>query len=113
MVLKLDLKLSMGTKKEEQTDLMEANRTEVIPPSFYKVLLLNDDYTTMDFVILVLKKFFNKTEEEAHSLMMEIHLKGQAVCGIYTFEVAESKVSKVNKFSKENGHPLKCISESE
>ena len=98
---------------QEQSDLLEETRTKTIPPSMHKVLLLNDDYTTMDFVVLVLKKFFNKSEEEAMTIMMEVHLQGKGVCGIYTFEVAESKAGKVNRFSKDHGHPLKCVTEPE
>ncbi len=82
-------------------------------PARYKVLLLNDDYTTMDFVILVLKKFFHKTAEESERLMFKVHQEGAAVCGVYTYEVAESKVFKVNKFAREHGHPLKCTMEAE
>lgn len=82
-------------------------------PSRYKVILHNDDYTTMDFVVLVLKKFFHKTGEDAERIMFKVHQEGSAVCGAYTYEVAESKVFKVNKFSREHGHPLKCTMEAE
>jgi len=77
------------------------------PPKKYKVLLHNDDYTTMEFVIHVLIKFFKKTYDEAHAIMLKVHHDGVGICGIYTFEVAESKSSKVNKYSKGKGHPLK------
>jgi ATP-dependent Clp protease adaptor protein ClpS len=77
-------------------------------PKKYKVLLHNDDYTTMEFVVHVLEKFFQKSVLEANTIMMEVHVKGVGICGIYTYEVAESKANKVNKYSRDNGHPLKC-----
>jgi ATP-dependent Clp protease adaptor protein ClpS len=77
-------------------------------PKKYKVLLHNDDYTTMEFVVHVLEKFFQKSVLEANTIMMEVHVKGVGVCGVYTYEVAESKANKVNKYSRDNGHPLKC-----
>lgn len=76
-------------------------------PPMYKVLMHNDDYTTMEFVIHVLMKFFNKNYDEAHSIMLKVHHEGVAICAIYTHEVAESKSQKVNKYSKGKGHPLK------
>lgn len=82
-------------------------------PSLYKVLLLNDDFTPMDFVILILKKFFNKGEGEAQRIMMQVHREGAAIAGIYTFEVAETKVYLVNEFSRQNKFPLKCIMEKD
>jgi ATP-dependent Clp protease adaptor protein ClpS len=83
-------------------------RVEVARPKKYKVLLHNDDYTTMEFVVLVLKKFFNKDQREAEAVMLAVHTQGVGVCGIYTFEVAETKVVQVKKYSRKNGHPLKC-----
>jgi ATP-dependent Clp protease adaptor protein ClpS len=79
---------------------------ETQEPKLYRVLLMNDDYTPMDFVIFVLKKFFNKNESDAYQIMLDVHNKGSGLCGIYTFEVAETKVSQVNQFSKANEHPL-------
>lgn len=81
------------------------------PPSLYKVVLNNDDYTPMDFVIDVLKVFFNKTDEVAYQLMMQIHQEGKATCGTYSADVAETKVSQVNDCARENGHPLLCTME--
>jgi len=72
----------------------------------FKVFMHNDDYTTMEFVIHVLKKFFAKSEAEAYEIMMKVHLEGLAVCGVFTYEVAESKTEKVNKYSRDHGHPL-------
>jgi len=88
-------------------------RDKVVPPSRYKVLLHNDDYTTMEFVIYVLKHFFNKTEEESHKIMLKVHHEGVGVCGIYTFEVAETKVQQVLDAAEVEGHPLKCTYEKE
>ena len=79
----------------------------------YRVVLLNDDFTPMDFVILVLKKFFNKSDAEATDVMLRVHERGAGLAGIYTFEVAETKVYAVNEFSRRHKHPLKCIMEKE
>ncbi len=82
-------------------------------PSMYKVLLLNDDFTPMDFVVFVLKKFFNKTEEEAHDIMLKVHSEGVGIAGIYPFEIAEMKSAQVNTYAKEHEHPLKSVIEKE
>src|SRR3954468_10755649 len=76
-------------------------------PKMYVVILLNDDYTPMDFVVLILRRFFGKTEEEAHTIMLDVHKKGSGVAGVYTLEVAEMKVMQVNQFAQMNEHPLK------
>jgi ATP-dependent Clp protease adaptor protein ClpS len=76
-------------------------------PKMYAVILLNDDYTPMDFVVLVLRRFFGKSEEEAHLIMLDVHKKGSGVAGVYTLEVAEMKVMQVNQFAQLNQHPLK------
>lgn len=103
--------MSSETEKDEQSGVATVKKEKLQAPKMYKVLMHNDDYTTMEFVILVLQKYFNKSSEEAHSLMLEVHTRGFAVCGIYTFEVAESKVAKVIKYARDNGHPLKCSTE--
>jgi len=82
-------------------------------PPLYKVILLNDDFSPMDFVILILKKFFMKSDSEATRIMMQVHSEGAGLAGIYTFEVAETKVYSVNEFSRRHKHPLKCIMEKE
>lgn len=82
-------------------------------PSLYKVLLLNDDYTPMEFVVHVLEQFFSKNREEAYRIMLHVHQKGVGVCGVYTFEVAETKVTQVMDFAQQNGHPLQCTMEKE
>jgi len=80
-------------------------------PSMYKVLLLNDDYTTMEFVVDVLMDIFHKSVEQATRIMLDVHKRGIGVCGTYTYEVAETKVETVTRLARENGHPLKCTME--
>lgn len=92
---------------ESETDI------EVDEPPMYKVMLLNDDYTTMDFVIEVLVYVFQKPPEEATLIMLNVHRKGVGVCGIYPYEIAETKVNTVENLARENGFPLKCIMERE
>lgn len=82
-------------------------------PKKYKVLLHNDDYTTMEFVVFILESVFGKTYDEAEAIMLEIHQKGMGVCGIYTYEIAESKAKKVEYLAKENSFPLLCSVEAE
>ena len=82
-------------------------------PSLYKVLLLNDDYTPMEFVVHVLEVYFSKSGEDAYRIMLHVHQKGVGVCGVYTFEVAETKVTQVMDFARQNGHPLQCTMEKE
>jgi len=83
-------------------------RTQLKPPGIFKVMLFNDDYTTMDFVIEVLERFFAMNRERALQIMLKIHNEGVAVCGIYSRDVAETKVSQVIEFAKQNEHPLRC-----
>jgi len=78
-------------------------------PNRYEVILLNDDFTTMEFVVEVLMKFFNKSSTNAYSLMLKIHVEGEAVCGIYSHDVAQTKVTQVIEFSRKNEQPLMCI----
>jgi len=82
-------------------------------PSMYKVLLLNDDYTPMEFVILVLERFFGITNQQAVELMLTVHRRGVAVVGVFSFEVAETKVTQVMDFARQNQHPLQCTMEKE
>jgi ATP-dependent Clp protease adaptor protein ClpS len=96
-----------------RTDLVTKTRPKTKKPSLYKVLLLNDDYTPMEFVVLVLEKFFSKTNDEAYHIMMHVHQKGVGVCGVFTYEVAETKVTQVMDFARQNGHPLQCTMEKE
>lgn len=103
--------MSSETEKEEQSGIATIKKEKLQPPRMYKVLMHNDDYTTMEFVIHVLQKYFSKNSDEAHAIMLEVHTRGFGICGIYTFEVAESKVAKVVKYARDNGHPLKCSTE--
>lgn len=88
-------------------------RPRTTQPPLYKVLLINDDFTPMEFVVLILKKFFMKSEAEAAKIMLQVHNEGAGLAGIYTFEVAETKVYLVSEFSRRQKHPLKCIMEKE
>ena len=97
----------MSTKKSNSPDFDLDYESETEVPKLYQVLLLNDDYTPMDFVTFVLKKFFSKNETEAHQIMLDVHNKGAGIAGIYSFEVAETKVAQVNQFSKSSEYPLK------
>ena len=86
-------------------------RTRTKQPSPYKVLMLNDDYTPMEFVVLCLQRFFRMSIEDATRVMLHVHQKGVGVCGIFSYEVAETKVSQVMDFAKQNQHPLQCTME--
>ncbi|MDG6773108.1 ATP-dependent Clp protease adapter ClpS [Thiomicrorhabdus sp. ZW0627] len=88
--------------------LLEAARAKVKPPKRYQVVLLNDDYTPMDFVVEVLMRFFGLDEAKANAVMLAVHHEGKGVCGVYSREVAEMKVQQVNRFSRQNKHPLMC-----
>ena len=96
-----------------KTGVVTKTRPKTKRPSLYKVLLLNDDYTPMEFVIYVLERFFNKQREEATRIMLHVHQKGVGVCGVYTYEVAETKVTQVMNFSRQHQHPLQCTMEKE
>lgn len=86
-------------------------RTQTKKPAMYRVLLLNDDYTPMEFVITVLRRYFNKNPDEATRIMLHVHHHGVGECGIYTYEVAETKVTQVMDFARKHQHPLQCIME--
>ena len=93
------------------TGVAVKQKARVKKPSMYKVIMLNDDYTPMEFVIMVLERFFNKTHEEATHIMLHVHQKGVGVCGVFTYEVAETKVTKVMDLARKNQHPLQCTLE--
>lgn len=95
---------------EDGLALQEA-KPKLKRPPLYKVVLINDDYTPMDFVVHILEIFFSMDRETATRIMLEVHTKGKGICGIYTFEIAETKVSQVNSYSQENQHPLLCSME--
>jgi len=88
-------------------------RPKTKKPQMYKVLLLNDDYTPMEFVVHVLERFFNKGREEATRIMLHVHRRGVGVCGVFTYEVAETKVTQVMDFARRHQHPLQCTMEKE
>ena len=94
-----------------QQGLLLDTKPKTKKPSMYNVIILNDDYTPMEFVVLVLEKFFNKEQEEATQIMLHVHKKGIGVCGTFTYEVAESKCKTVLDFAKNNEHPLQCTIE--
>ncbi len=97
----------MALKHELHSDITVAH------PKGYKVFLLNDDYTSMDFVVEILMRIFRKNVQEAHTIMMEVHRSGRGLCGIYPYEIAETKVYQVGSMARENGFPLKAILEEE
>ena len=94
--------------KPGSTTVLEAERQKSKPPRLYKVTLLNDDFTTMDFVVEVLQIFFAMERERATQVMLKIHQEGSAVCGVYPRDIAETKVAQVSEFAKQHGHPLRC-----
>ncbi len=94
-----------------ETGVATRTRPRTKKPSNYKVLMLNDDYTPMEFVVLVLQQFFSMSLEDATRVMLQVHQQGVAVCGVFTYEVAETKVSLVVDFARENQHPLQCTLE--
>ncbi len=95
------------------TGVITKTKPKTQKPNLYKVLLLNDDYTPMDFVVYVLERFFNKSPEEATQIMLHVHQKGVGICGVYTYEIAETKVTQVMSFAQQNQHPLQCTMEKE
>ena len=94
-----------------ESDVLDKEDVQVKPPSMYKVVLNNDDYTPMDFVIDVLQTFFSMDLEKASQLMLAVHYEGKAICGTFTAEVAETKVAQVMMYARENEHPLLCTME--
>jgi ATP-dependent Clp protease adaptor protein ClpS len=98
-------------RKVEETEVLERPKTQT--PKLYKVIFHNDDYTTMEFVVMVLMQFFQKNETEATFIMLTVHRKGSAVAGVYTRDIAESKVQKVIQFAREQGMPLLLTAEPE
>ena len=101
-------------EKPESTEAVaEETREELEEPPLFRVLLHNDDYTTMQFVVEILMAVFNKSVEESTRIMLNVHRKGVGVCGVYPYEVAETKVNTVESLARENGFPLKCTMERE
>lgn len=100
-----------GANEETERGVVTKARPKTKKPSMYRVLLMNDDYTPMEFVVQVLVSVFNKTVEEATNIMLAVHQSGMGICGVYTFEVAETKVSQVMDAAKRSQHPLQCTME--
>ncbi|HMW18883.1 MAG TPA: ATP-dependent Clp protease adapter ClpS [Accumulibacter sp.] len=100
----------MATKHQDNS-LLEAQRSQVTPPPLYKVILLNDDFTPMDFVIVVLQRFFGMDRENATRIMLKVHNEGRGICGIYSRDIASTKVEQVTAFARNNQHPLACVME--
>ena len=121
--LELSLNMAFARAREHRHEFMTVEhlllallsnpsaREALKPPSMYKVMLMNDDYTPMEFVIDVLQKFFSYDVERATQLMLTVHYQGKAICGIFTAEVAETKVALVNQYAREHEHPLLCTLE--
>ena len=99
--------------QQKDDTLLEAQRAKLKPPPMFKVMLLNDDYTPMEFVVHILERFFSKTRDEATRIMLHVHRRGVGICGVYTYEVAESKVTQVMDFARQHQHPLQCTLEKE
>lgn len=102
-----------GEGDEPQTGLLLRPRVKNKKPQLYKVILLNDDYTPMEFVVHVLEQFFHKNRQEATDIMLHVHRRGVGICGIFTHEVAETKVAQVLDFARQNEQPLQCMMEEE
>jgi ATP-dependent Clp protease adaptor protein ClpS len=106
-----------GDDKKRKTDentgtaVITKTKPQTKRPSLYRVLLLNDDYTPMEFVVLVLERFFNKDRDAATEIMLHVHHHGIGECGIYTYEIAETKVTQVMDFARKHQHPLQCVME--
>lgn len=98
---------------EPENGLMLKVRPKTQKPSMYKVLLLNDDFTPMDFVVHILEKFFHKNRQEATDIMMNVHRKGVGVCGVFTYEIAETKVTQVMDYARTHEQPLQCTMEKD
>jgi ATP-dependent Clp protease adaptor protein ClpS len=102
-----------GTDRQTAGEVLERTRQETKKPELFKVLLLNDDYTTMDFVVEILESVFHKQPAEAYRIMMAVHTQGKGLCGVYPYEVAETKVATVVDRARENGFPLRAAIEPE
>ena len=98
-------------KQKQDGSVLEAKRSRLSPPPLYTVVLLNDDFTPMEFVVQVLQRFFSMDRERAMQIMLKVHMEGRGVCGIYPRDVAATRVEQVTAFARENQHPLACVME--
>ena len=101
----------MGNNDDGDTILASKSQSKTEKPPLYKILLLNDDFTPMEFVASIIQKVFNKTQDDATRIMLQIHTEGIGICGMYPFEIAETKMNQVLNLAKESQHPLQCIIE--
>ena len=97
--------------QQKDDAVVEARKAKLKPPPMFKVMLLNDDYTPMEFVVAVLRRYFNKGPEEATRIMLHVHHHGVGECGVFTYEIAETKVTQVMDYARKHQHPLQCIME--
>jgi ATP-dependent Clp protease adaptor protein ClpS len=102
-----------GTERQTGGEILERTKQQTRKPELFKVLLLNDDYTTMEFVVEILENVFNKAPAEAYRIMMAVHTQGQGLCGVYPFDVAETKVAAVVDLARRSGFPLRAAMEPE
>jgi ATP-dependent Clp protease adaptor protein ClpS len=100
-----------GDGDRSNTAIITRTKPKTKRPSLYRVLLLNDDYTPMEFVVHVVERFFNKSHDDAYQIMMHVHQNGVGECGVFTYEVAETKVTQVMDFARKHQHPLQCVME--
>ena len=100
----------MATRSRDGT-VLETKKSKVKPPPLFKVMLLNDDYTPMEFVVVVLQTFFSLSREQATQVMLKVHREGMGVCGVYPRDVASTKVEQVGSFARQHQHPLQCVME--
>ena len=100
----------MATRKQSES-VLEAERSKTKPPPLFKVLLLNDDYTPMEFVVVVLQKFFGMSREQSTRIMLKVHREGVGICGVFPRDVAATKVELVTGYAREHQHPLACVME--
>jgi ATP-dependent Clp protease adaptor protein ClpS len=113
---RLGPKMSGNGKRGEEgpgTGVVVKAKPKTKKPAMYRVLMLNDDYTPMEFVVHILERFFNKNRQEATRIMLHVHNRGVGVCGVYTYEVAETKVTQVMDFARQHQHPLQCTLEKD
>ena len=99
------------TRVTPTPETVDESKTKIQPPAMYKVVLMNDDYTPMDFVVEILQRFFHMDLEKATQVMLAVHYDGKGICGVYTADIAETKVDQVNRYARKHEHPLLCIME--
>jgi len=105
--------MSDGNQRNDGTQLREKEETRTREPDMFRVVLLNDDYTTMDFVVWVIQEIFHKPAAEATRIMMDVHKKGKGIVGVYSYDIARTKAVQVKQLAKENEYPLECVVEKE